>query len=61
MTKTIEDTGTLCDMFAAAAAAHADEPALRTARGTARRNWRESPTECPRDLHAIDTWHTGAP
>jgi hypothetical protein len=37
MTKVIDDTGTLCDQFAATAAAtaaaHASEPAVRTADG----------------------------
>jgi hypothetical protein len=33
MTKVIDDTGTLCDQFAATAAATASEPAVRTADG----------------------------
>ena len=41
MTKTIEDTATLCDSFAATAATHADEPALRTADGAVDWSWRE--------------------
>lgn len=57
MTKTIEDTATLCDMFAAAAAMRADEPALRTARDTVAWTWRKYADRvraAAAGLHAID-------
>ncbi|MGZ4199390.1 MAG: AMP-binding protein, partial [Thermoleophilia bacterium] len=41
MTKTIEDTATLCDSFAATAAMHADEPALRSPDEAVTWSWRE--------------------
>ena len=41
MTTAIEDTTTLCDAFPATAAAHAGEPALRTADGSLAWTWRE--------------------
>ena len=41
MTPTIEETTTLCDAFAATAATHAAEPALRTADGDMEWTWTE--------------------
>ena len=42
MTATIiEKTSTLCELFATTAAAHADEPALRSADGTIAWTWGE--------------------